>query len=126
MDPVLAFIYESPDPQRMIMLHLHEWLTGFPGVHARLRYKIPFYDRNSWICYLNPVRFQQVELVFTRAHELSNEQGLLEFRGRKQVAGMIISDVKEIPQRALEEILHEALLVDEEIPYRVGKRKRKW
>jgi hypothetical protein len=123
MKNVLHFIEscENPD-QRAIMEHLHQMLTSLPGVTAALKFKIPFYYCHSWICYLNPEKKGGVELAFTRANELSNEQGLLDFRGRKQVGGIVFQKTKDIPEEAVLEIVQEALLLDEEVPY-ASKRK---
>ncbi|GJM31841.1 MAG: hypothetical protein DHS20C18_08420 [Saprospiraceae bacterium] len=122
MDAVEAYITELAQPQRGIMHHLHELITSYPEVTAKIRYKIPFYYCRSWICYLNPVKDRGVELAFTRGNELSNEQGLLNARGRKQVSGVIFHQLKEIPDVVVHEVLLEALLLDEEVPYRVGRK----
>ena len=70
MNPALNFIYNHEGPQRAIMLYLHELLVNEMGLEAKLRYKIPFYYRKSWICYLNPVKPDSIELAFTRGNEL--------------------------------------------------------
>lgn len=124
MDACLDYIFEREEGvQRDTLLHLHELITSFPEVTGKIRYKIPFYDRRSWICYLNPIKDDRVELAFTRGNELSNEQGLLEARGRKQIRGVIFASVEEIPDEVVLEVLQEALLLDEEVPYQ-SKRKR--
>lgn len=124
MDACLDYIFEREEGvQRDILLHLHELITSLPEVTGKIRYKIPFYDRRSWICYLNPIKEDRVELAFTRGNELSNEQGLLEARGRKQIRGVIFAFVEEIPDEVVLEVLQEALLLDEEVPYQ-SKRKR--
>ena len=64
-----------------------------------------------------------MELAFVRANELSNEQGLLDFKGRKQVAGVEFGSVKEIPSEVLWEVVQEAILLDETTPY-ASKRKK--
>ncbi len=99
------------------MTYLDEFMTDFPGVTPKLRYGIPFYYKKSWICYLNPLKNNGVELAFTRANELSNEQGLLNFKKRKQVAGIEIYNLKNFPASSIEEIVNEALLLDETVPY---------
>jgi len=109
--------------QRAVLEHLHELLLSVPGIRATLRYRIPFYDCHSWICYLNPDKTGGVELAFTRANELSNEQGLLDFRGRKQVAGVVFHLVRDIPDEVVVEIVSEALLLDEQVPYNVRRKK---
>lgn len=99
--------------QKAVFEHLHELLISFPGMKAKLRFKIPFYDCRHWVCYLNPTKTGETELAFCRANEMSNEQGLLDFRGRKQVAGAVFSSVADIPEGVLLEVIAEALLVDE-------------
>lgn len=108
---------------RETALSLHGFLTTFPEMQCKLRYKIPFYDRKSWICYISPLKKGGIELCFTRASELSNEQGLLEFKDRKQVAGITIAPGEHIPKDSLRELINEALILDEEVPYSARKKK---
>ncbi|MEK6477283.1 DUF1801 domain-containing protein [Catalinimonas sp. 4WD22] len=123
MDDVSMFIQEKQGQQKLILQHFHQLMISNPGVIAKLRYKIPFYYRKSWICYLNPVKNEGIELVFLRANELSNEQGLLESRGRKQVKGIVFYHISEIPEQAIHEIIQEALLLDKSVAY-ASKRKK--
>jgi hypothetical protein len=123
MDDVSAFIQEKRGQQKLILQYFHQLMTSNPGVVAKLRYKIPFYYRKSWIFYLNPVKNEGIELVFLRANELSNEQGLLESRDRKQVKGIIFYKLSDIPEQAIYEIIQEALLLDESVAY-ASKRKK--
>ncbi|HMN89735.1 MAG TPA: DUF1801 domain-containing protein [Saprospiraceae bacterium] len=123
MDACLDYIYEREGRQQETMFFLHHLIMSYPEVTGKIRFKIPFYFRKSWICYLNPLKQDRVELVFLRGNELSNEQGLLESRGRKQVLGLIIERVADIPEEALHEILQEALLLDETIAYASKRRK---
>ena len=106
------------------MLYLHETLMSFPNITAKIRYNIPFYYRKSWICYLSPDKKGGVELAFTRGNELSNENGLLDSKGRKQVFGVTFEEVAGIPQQAMYEVIQEALLLDESKPY-ASKRSKK-
>jgi hypothetical protein len=99
-------------------------MMSLPDVTCKIRFKIPFYYRKSWICYLNPVKGNGVEFVFLRGNELSNEQGLLEAKGRKQVSGVTFYEIKEIPQEVLQEVVMEALILDDEVKYK-SKRSKK-
>ncbi len=56
-------------------------------------------------------------MCFIRGYELSNAQGLLESKGRKQVLSIDFSSVSEIPKDAIREIINEALYLDETVPY---------
>ena len=111
--------------QRAILTILHDLISEVPGIAFKLRYGIPFYYRKSWICYLNPIKKTGIELAFLRGNELSNEQGILDFKGRKQVAGVNLYDPKEIPLIAINEILQEALLLDEQVKYASKRSKKK-
>ena len=124
MQPCLDFIYEKEGEQREIMLHLHGLLSTFPEVTGKIRYRIPFYFRKSWICYLNPMKNGSVELAFPRGNELSNAQGLLVANERKQVRGITFKKTEDIPEAAILEILAEAMMLDEEVKYASKRRKK--
>ncbi|MEM9921408.1 MAG: DUF1801 domain-containing protein [Bacteroidota bacterium] len=118
------FILDREGQQQSILQYLHELLLMHPEIDAKISYRIPFYYRKSWICYLNPLKKDGVEMVFTRGNELSNTQGILQSKGRKQVAGIELSSVEEIPTESILEIIQEALLLDEEVPYKHPKHKK--
>ena len=118
MSGVEDFIYQYEGNQREILIYFHNLLSAELGLSDRIRYKIPFYFKNSWICYLNPFKNGAVELAFTRGNELSNVQGLLEARNRKQISGIAFEKVADIPFKAIREIIQEAILLDETIPYK--------
>jgi len=125
MEAIFQFIDRYEGNQQELLQHLHNLLVSFPDIEPKLRYKIPFYYRKSWVCYLNPIKKQGVELCFTRGNELSNEQGLLEARDRKQIRGIIFENVADIPTETLMLVLQEAFLLDETVPYKSKNRKRK-
>ena len=125
MDSVEAFITDWPDDQQREILHfLHQIISELPNVSSKIRYRIPFYYRKSWFCYLNPLRRRSgVELVFIRGNELSNAKGWLEARDRQQVRGVIFESTAAISLETLLPMLDEALLLGEVKPYRgPGKR----
>ncbi|MEL6943282.1 MAG: DUF1801 domain-containing protein [Bacteroidota bacterium] len=123
MSEVEDFIYEREGEQRAILLYLHHLFTMDLGLESKIRYRIPFYFGRSWICYTNPIKEEAIELVFLRGNELSNAQGILESKGRKQVSGITFSTLKEISEETLLEVLQEAIVLDETIPY-ASKRKK--
>lgn len=122
MSEVEDFIYQQDEEQRKIIIYLHETLTRL-DLTCKIRYKVPFYYAKSWICYINVSKTGSVELSFTRGNELSNEQGLLDHKGRKQVFSLELKTYRDIPKDALNEIIQEALLLDETIPY-ASKRSK--
>ena len=109
-----AFLERVSDSQEEMVMFLHEQFLQFPGVSSKIRFKIPFYYYNSWVCYLNPVKPNKIELVFIHGNELSNEQGLLDPRGRKMVAGIMLENLRTIPLDSIMEIFSEAIMLDEE------------
>lgn len=124
MTEVETYILNQPAPAQQVMQHLHRYLLAQPGVTAKLRYRIPFYDRHHWFCYLNPLQTGGVELAFTRANEFPLSQDLLDFRGRKQVAGVVFHHPRDIDSELLHVLVMEALALDEARPY-ASKRQKK-
>lgn len=112
MNACTDFIYEQEEPVQSIMMTLHELLSTFPEISCKIRFKIPFYYRKSWVCYLNPLKNKSVELVFIHGGRLSNVQGLLHTKGRKMVAGITFSSIEDINMEAVLEILAEAILLE--------------
>lgn len=125
MDDVIDYIENSSDQhQREILLALYELFMAYPGMSAKVRYRIPFYYRKTWICYTNPIKNSGVELCFVRANELSDDQNLLFFGTRAQVGGISIFDPKAIPLAQIDVLLQEALELDDKVPY-ASKRKQR-
>jgi len=102
------------DQQSEIIDFIDELILSFPGVSKKIRYKVAFYKYIKWICYLNPVKPNQVELCFLRGKELSNRQGILNDRGRKQVSGIMLTKLDDNTIEAIREIFSEALLLEEQ------------
>jgi hypothetical protein len=96
---------------------LNIWFLLIVRYQDQLRYKLPFYYGRSWVCYMNPTRSGGVEFAFLRGNELSNDAGLLESKGRKQVFSIEWQSIADIPLRSLHALLQEALLLDEAQPY---------
>ena len=108
--------------QRNVMEYMHNILTRDMQLMDKIRFKIPFYFGRSWICYLNPLKNEKVEFAFVRGNELSNYQGLLQNKGRQQVYSIEFEKVSEIPVELLNEVIQEAILLDQSKPY-ASKRK---
>lgn len=125
MTAVETFIYQFDGEQRKVMLHLHHLLTSELNLIDKIRFKIPFYYGKSWICYLNPTKKGNVEFAFVRGNELSNSQGLLESKNRKQVYSLELESLLKIPNRELNEIIQEAILLDESTPYKPKRKSKK-
>ena len=125
MGEVEDFIYQYEGEQRKIMFYFHNLFVNDLGLTTKIRYRIPFYYNMSWICYLNPDKSGGVELSFIRGNELSNHNGLLQTKGRKQVKSMTFYSFAEVQEEGIMEVIHEALILDETTPYASKNQKRK-
>lgn len=117
-------IYEFENPQREIMLFLHKMLKDEFTLTDKITFNNPCYYQNSWICYLKALKNSKVELAFFRGNELSNHQDILESKGRKQLRSLDIASISEIPFEELRKVLHEAIVLDQTVPY-ASKRQKK-
>ena len=122
MSKVWDFIQQFEGRQKEVMVYFHHVLTMDLNLEEKIRFGIPFYFGRSWICYLNPIKNHKVELAFVRGNELSNIQGLLDNKGRKQVYSIEFEKVSDIPESVIHEIIQEAILLDETTAYE-SKRK---
>ncbi|MFH1120919.1 MAG: DUF1801 domain-containing protein [Bacteroidota bacterium] len=125
MHPVEDFIYRYENPERDIMLILYHLISEQPGITVQLTFNLPFFYCKNWICYLYPMKKGGVELVFTRGNELSDESNLLHAKGRKLVKGIAFRQVNDIPRQSILELLHEALLLDQMVPYSYPEKKKR-
>ena len=103
MNAVDEFILSVDEERREIVVYLHHLFTERLGLKPRLRYRLPFYDFQKWVCYLNPKKTGGVELVFIYGQSLDDPAGVLDPTGRKQVAGVTFYKLEDIPER---EIIH--------------------
>lgn len=62
---------------------------------------------------MNPIKNNGIELAFINGNQLSNDQGVLKMKTRKMVAGIDLYNVNQIPLKSIDEIIQEALILDE-------------
>lgn len=114
MGEVETYIWNMEDEnQKELMIYFHQFLVSLPFVSSKIRFHIPFYRyKKNWFCYLSPKKNGTIEFVFLKGYKLSNEQGILEANGRKQVAGIIFDTIEEGKIASLKEVVQEAFLLD--------------
>jgi hypothetical protein len=117
VNEVEEYIYGVEGDTFEVMKYLHDLMMDQPGIRSKIAFKIPLYYRNSWICYMYPLKKGGIEFAFTRGKELSNSQGILEARGRKEVRGIRLNTMEDVPLESLHEVIQEAILLDETVPY---------
>lgn len=118
------FMYQYEGNQKEILDYFHHLFTEELGLTCKMRWKLPFYFNNSWIVYLNPTKSNTVELSYVRGNEMSNANGLMEYkRSRKQIMSTEIKELKSLPLEGILDNLQEALMIDETVPYKLRKKQ---
>ena len=108
-----AFRERLDSNQLQIVEYLHDCFLNFPEITSKIRYRIPFYDYKSWICYINPLKKGGVELCFIKGQELSAYPEYLHSKGRKMIAGIEIKTIEKAAEERVMECFTEALFLDE-------------
>lgn len=121
MTKVEDYISNLDGEQHAIASHLHELFVHEFDLIPVIKYRIPFYIKNSRICYLNPLKTGGIECAFMRGNELLIESEILQSKGRIQIKGIELKSVNDITE-ALFEIIYEAIFLDETKPY--SKRRK--
>lgn len=115
------FIYDLPKDEREISALLRNIiLSAAPDFEEKFHWGVPYYFRHRPVTCIWPASSKAgpkhgVFIGFCRGNLLSNEQGIIEMGNRKRFGLIRFYDVKEIKADALLEILHEAIMVDEEV-----------
>lgn len=78
-------------------------------------FNTPFYTANKWMCYLSIQKKGGVELCFVHAKWFNAYLELLDFKKRKQVAGIFYSRVEDIDEVIIDQMVVEAIRVDNEL-----------
>lgn len=114
------FFFDLTEDEKPIVQLLRKIiLESIPGIREKISYGVPYYFRKTRICFIWPASIKAgpksgVMLGFCKGNKLSNEQGILESGGRKEVYALTFHNIKEIKPALIKEILYEAILVDGE------------
>ena len=112
-DTVEDFILGLDGQQKAIVSFLHQYIVEQHHLIPKINWNIPAYYNKNWICYLNPIKNEGIELAFFRGKDLSNEQGVLLSKGRKLVCGIDFFSIEEIDIYTIRTVIHEAVILDE-------------
>lgn len=129
---VEEFLEYLPEAERKIVDHLREIvLECIPECREKLAYNVPYYYKNSRICYIWPssvpwgnVKLSGVQFGFCRGHLLQDDIGFLEKGKRKEVFFKTYFSGDDIDEDLLRTFIFEAAEVDEQYP-KVKSRKLK-
>jgi uncharacterized protein len=126
-----TYIESLPDAKREIAEALRELIfTNVPHVEEKLSFKIPFYHFFGMFCYMNEVK-EGIDLGFCRGKDLVFAWPQLQQKGRAIMAGVTISNKKDISTLNIEGLLIGAAAWNEEAkrlnisPLSTSKTKKK-
>ncbi len=103
------FLEKISPLQSSMIAYLNGLMLTEEGTSRKIRFKVPFYDYNSWFCYLNPVGKDKIELCFLKGQKMKESFSILQLRGRKMVSGLILDVNMDIPKDLIVDMIKEAI-----------------
>jgi len=107
----------QPSHIRKLISGLQELiLNAHPKMQEHFTINTPMYKVRHDVCYIGKIHSTKgLELCFLRGFQLSNEQGLLDSKGRKYIHGITFTDADDLntKKHAFLEVLNEALILDQ-------------
>jgi len=103
------FIEGLPQIQAGIYTYMDQLILKHEGTSRKIRYRIPFYDYNSWFCYINPVKVHQAELCFLRGVEMKASFPILNQKKRKMVTGLLLDGNEDFPHELIVDLINHAI-----------------
>lgn len=131
MNPAVDFYIERQPLELQPLLHAarHRLLTLDDRIREEWKYGVPMYRYHGIVAYLSTVpRKPYIHIGLAEGVHLSDVGCLLTGHDRKQIRHLQIHRVADADREGVLEILHEALLLDEQrhaAKAGKGKRKRK-
>ena len=108
--------YQEPSIQ-VLIFHLRKLIGhAHPKMKERFIFNTPMFMVKRDICYIGKIHPKKgLEICFLRGYQLSNEQGLLDAKGRMFIHGIILKNAEDLKEKetAFCEILQEAIILDE-------------
>lgn len=121
------FFYNLPPDEQETVSRLRSIVLSCADFSEKISYQVPYYFRHSRILFIWPSSVKPgppsgVQFGFCNGNLLSDEYGILEKGTRKQVYWITFHKAGEINEQPLRELIHQAILVDEEL---YAKRKKR-
>lgn len=115
-------IADLPVSEKRITMALRDCiLKTTPMLREKLSYGVPYYYLKSRICFIWPASVanggikEGVILGFCKGYLMSNEEGLLQGNGRKEVFTVHYLDISQINPQQLSQWVQEALIIDKDL-----------
>ncbi len=120
VDEFLEFL---PENELHIVKYLREIVFDcIPMCSEKLSYNVPYYSRNSRICFIWPpsipwgnTNMNGIQFGFCNGYLLDDEIKYLEKGTRKQVFWKEFSNIKEIDIYLLKSYIYDSVIIDEQL-----------
>jgi hypothetical protein len=132
---IADLIADLPDDEKVIAKRLRSLiLETEPRLQEKISYGVPYFFHHRRVCFIWPTSLlplgyepktpitTKVTLGMCYGNRLSNEQGLLEKGNRKQVYTISFTSLSQVNDRAIREIIMEAVMVDDQFNPKKLKR----
>lgn len=120
---ILDYLEKLPDtPQAGLMKYLHHFIASYPDVKSKVMFSTPFYTRHRWMIYSSKQKDGSIELCFVNAISFQHHLELLDFKKRKQVAGINYRTVSDVDEEVLDLLIQEALATDDRLKPKSKKK----
>jgi hypothetical protein len=101
----------------LLLWHIRELiLCSHPKTKERILFNTPMFAVKKEFCYVGTIKAKTgIEIGFHRGFQMSNQQGLLDAKGRKYIAGISFKSLDDLKEKeeAFLEIIQEAIILDE-------------
>jgi hypothetical protein len=125
MKTYLDYINITPltENQKSIVDYIYNELVVYSGVECKIKFKLPFFYKNTWVAYLNPIKKDGIEFCIVRAKEIPSIGEFVNYKNRTMIAGISYYSIKEIDFNILHFVFQEAYQLDSTTPYTFKKTK---
>ncbi len=103
------FISRIDPLQAEVITYLDQEFTAIDGLTRKIRYRVPFYDYNNWICYLNPIKSTGIELCFLEGNKMTKSFPILDRKDRKMVSGLTLDVNDDLPIDLIIDMINQAI-----------------
>jgi hypothetical protein len=120
MPSIKEYISKLPAEEKKIAARLHNIICSMLlGAVEKFTFGVPHYFGNSRICFLWPSSVsggkikKGIALGFCQGYLMANEDGILKREGKTNIYVIFYESVKDIDETVLNELLAEAVMIDE-------------
>ncbi len=124
IDEFLEFLPE--DELKIVEIFRDIVFNNIPDVVEKLAFNVPFYKRNSNICFIWPASvlwgkkktYDGVRFGFSNGYLLNDPDGFLDKGNRKNVYWKDFKSINEIDISLIKSLLFDAIIIDSELANR--------